>query len=65
MDAPPGRRNDNAASGWSVADTQRRNPHRRTGADRPWLHRPVEVHQAHLTLYATKAPHERGFLPFF
>lgn len=63
MDAP-GRRNDNAASGWSVADVQPGASHRRAGADRPWLHRPVEVHQAHLTPHATKAPQRAGLFAF-
>ena len=59
MDAP-GRRNDNAASGWSVADVQPGASHRRAGADRPWLHRPVEVHQAHLTPHAINIPPQSG-----
>lgn len=63
MDAP-GRRNDNAASGRSVADTQRRNPHRRAGDDRPWLHRPVEVHQAHLTPHTQQKPRMSGAFLF-
>lgn len=61
---PPGRRNDNAASGWSVADVQPGASHRRTGADRPWLYRPVEVHQAHLTPHTQQKPRMTGAFLF-